>query len=66
MRRFDVIIVGYGFVGVMVVGLFVSWGWKVVVIDCMIDVYFLFWVVNFDGEIMCLFQEMGLVEDLIQ
>ncbi len=62
--RFDAIIVGYGPVGAAAAGMLAQRGWKVAVVDRMTDVYPLPRAVNFDGEIMRVFQEMGLSEEL--
>ncbi len=65
-KEFDVIIVGYGPVGVTAANALAQRGWTVAAIDRMTDVYPLPRAVLFDGEIMRLFQELGLSDTLIQ
>lgn len=64
VQKFDVVIVGYGPVGAAAAGMLGLRGWSVAVVDRMKDVYPLPRAVNFDGEIMRLFQELGLAEEL--
>lgn len=64
IQEFDVIIVGYGPVGVLAATALAQRGWAVAAIDRMTDVYPLPRAVNFDGEIMRVFQEIGLADTL--
>ncbi len=63
-HEFDVIIVGYGPCGVTAANALAQRGWTVAAIDRMTDVYPLPRAVLFDGEIMRLFQELGLSDVL--
>jgi len=64
MARFDAIILGYGPVGAMAAGLLAGRGWRVAVIDRMADVYPMPRAVRFDGEVMRMFQELGIADEI--
>ena len=64
--EFDAIIVGYGPVGVAAANALAQRGWAVAAIDRMTDVYPLPRAVMFDGEIMRLYQELGMSDTLLE
>lgn len=50
----DVLIVGFGLVGVMVVNLFVRYGVWVLVVEKFIEIFMVFCVIVFDNEVLCI------------
>lgn len=62
---FDVFVVGFGLVGVVVVGMFGWFGYCMFVIDRLMGVYDKLCVIVVDYEIMCYFDNMGIVEDFM-
>lgn len=60
MRQFDVAIVGYGPVGAVLAGLLGQNGLKVLVLEREKGIYPMPRAIHFDGEIMRVFQSMGL------
>lgn len=61
-QKFDAIVIGYGPVGALGAGLLARRGWRVAVVDRLDDVYPLPRAVRFDGEVMRMFQELGLAD----
>ena len=63
-RDFDAIILGYGPVGATAANMLLRRGWKIAIIDRMEDIYPLPRAALFDAEIMRVFQEIGVAEEL--
>lgn len=65
MAHFDALIIGYGPVGATAAGLLAKRGWSVAVIDRLPDLYPLPRAIGFDGEITRIFQELGIVDNVM-
>jgi 3-(3-hydroxy-phenyl)propionate hydroxylase len=64
MRKTDVIIVGYGPTAAVAANILGSLGWQVDVFERSAGVYFLPRAVHFDDEVMRLFQQLGIAEQV--
>ncbi|MBK1780638.1 bifunctional 3-(3-hydroxy-phenyl)propionate/3-hydroxycinnamic acid hydroxylase [Advenella sp. WQ 585] len=63
---YDVAIVGYGPVGATLAGLLGQEGLKVLVLDREADIYPLPRAIHFDGEVMRIFQSLGLKDKVLE
>lgn len=64
MPHFDVAIIGYGPTGATLANLLVQSGLKVAVLEREAEMYHLPRAVHFDGEVMRVFQAVGIADDL--
>lgn len=65
MLHFDALIIGYGPVGATAAALLAKRGWTVGVVDRLPDLYPLPRAIGFDGEITRIFQELGIVDQVM-
>ena len=61
---YDVVIAGYGPSGALVANLLGAQGYRVLVIEPELEVYQIPRAVHFDGEVMRIFQEIGLAKEI--
>ena len=64
MLVYDIVIAGYGPTGAVVANLMGAQGHKVLVIEPELDIYDIPRAVHFDGEIMRIFQDLGLAQEI--